>query len=218
MSPHVSPEVEDWQESRWPPLIAIFVAGGLYAILPSNFVPGGSWVEWIIPSLELVLLIVAASAPPRNESNVLRRAGIGLAVLITVANAGSLAMLIAGIAGEQGLQGRDLTWAAIDLWVTNAIIFGVWYWELDGGGPRVRAEKPARYHEFLFAQYQLPEPWTWRPQFLDYLFVAFTNSASFAPADTMPLSTRTKALMAGQSVISLGIILIVAARAISILH
>lgn len=218
MSPHVSPEVDDWQESRWPPLIAIFVAGGLYAILPSNFVPGGSWVEWIIPSLELVLLIVAASAPPRNESNVLRRAGIGLAVLITVANAGSLAMLVAGIAGEQGLQGRDLTWAAIDLWVTNAIIFGVWYWELDGGGPRVRAEQPARYHEFLFAQYQLPEPWTWRPQFLDYLFVAFTNSASFAPADTMPLSTRTKALMAGQSVISLGIILIVAARAISILH
>lgn len=218
MSPHVSPEVEDWQESRWPPLIALLLAGVLYAVLPSDFVPGGTWAGWIIPALELVLIGVAASAPPRNESHRLRNAGIALAVLITITNAGSLVMLVIGIVGEQGLQGRDLTLAAVDVWVTNAIIFAVWYWELDGGGPRARAEAPVGFHDFLFPQYQIEKPWTWRPQFLDYLYVAFTNAASFAPADTLPMTTRVKALMTLQSVISLGVILIVAARAISILH
>ncbi len=218
VSPRIPDDQRDWQESRWPPLIAILIAGVLYAILPSNFIPGGEWVGWIIPSLEVVLIIVAAFAPPRHESNRLRDVGIALAVLITIANASSLVMLIAGIMGEQGLAGRDLTWAAVDIWVTNMIIFAVWYWELDGGGPRLRAEAPARHHDFLFAQYQLPEPWTWRPVFLDYLFVAFTNAASFAPADTLPLTIRAKAIMSVQSVISLGVILIVAARAISILH
>jgi hypothetical protein len=120
--------------------------------------------------------------------------------------------------GEQGLEGRTLTLAAIDIWVTNTIIFAVWYWELDGGGPRARAEAAARYHELLFPQYQVPEPWTWRPQFLDYLYLGFTNAASFAPADTLPMSTRVKAIMTLQSVISLGVIIIVAARAISILR
>ncbi len=218
MSPHVSPEVEDWQESRWPPLIALLIAGALYAVLPSDFIPGGEWAGWVIPLLELVLIAVAASAPPRSESNRLRNAGIALAVIITLANAGSLVMLIIGIVGEQGLEGRTLTLAAIDIWVTNTIIFAVWYWELDGGGPRARAEAPARYHELLFPQYQVPEPWTWRPQFLDYLYLGFTNAASFAPADTLPMSTRVKAIMTLQSVISLGVIIIVAARAISILH
>ena len=218
VSPEVSLNTGSWQESRWPPLIAILVAGALYAVLPSNYVLAGRWFGWIIPSLEVVLVIVAASAPPRAESHRLRNIGITLAVLITVANASSLVTLIVGITQEHGLQGRDLTWAAINIWVTNIIIFAVWYWEMDGGGPRQRAERAVGYADFLFPQYQLPEPWTWRPAFLDYLYIAFTNASSFAPADSLPMTTRAKAMMALQSIISLGVILIVAARAISILH
>ena len=203
---------------RWPPLIAILVAGGLYALLPSNYVMAGRWFGWVIPSLEVVLVIVAASAPPRAESNRLRNIGITLAALITVANASSLVTLVIGITQENGLQGRDLTWAAIDIWVTNIIIFAVWYWEIDGGGPKERAERAPGYADFLFPQYQLPGPWTWRPAFLDYHYIALTNASSFAPADSLPMTTRVKAMMSVQSLISLGVILIVAARAINILH
>ena len=218
VSPEVSLNTDSWQESRWPPLIAILVAGALYAVLPSNYVLGGRWFGWIIPSLEVVLVIVAASAPPRAESNRLRNIGITLAALITVANASSLVTLVIGITQENGLQGRDLTWAAIDIWVTNIIIFAVWYWEIDGGGPKERAERAPGYADFLFPQYQLPGPWTWRPAFLDYLYIALTNASSFAPADSLPMTTRVKAMMSVQSLISLGVILIVAARAINILH
>ena len=218
VSPEVSLNTDSWQESRWPPLIAILVAGALYAVLPSNYVLGGQWFGWIIPSLEVVLVIVAASAPPRAESNRLRNIGITLAALITVANASSLVTLVIGITQENGLQGRDLTWAAIDIWVTNIIIFAVWYWEIDGGGPKERAERAPGYADFLFPQYQLPGPWTWRPAFLDYLYIALTNASSFAPADSLPMTTRVKAMMSVQSLISLGVILIVAARAINTLH
>jgi uncharacterized membrane protein len=218
VSPHVSPEVEDWQESRWPPLIAILIAGALYILLPDRLILGGGIFGWVIPGLEVALIVVALMTTPRRESNARRDLGIALAVLITVANGASLIMLIVGIATEQGFAGHDLVWAGIDIWVTNAIIFAVWYWEMDGGGPRMRAEAPVGYHDFLFPQFQISEPWTWRPQFLDYLFVAFTNAASFAPADTLPMTTRAKALMSLQSLISLAVILIVAARAINVLH
>ena len=148
----------------------------------------------------------------------MRNIGITLAALITVANASSLVTLVIGITQESGLQGRDLTWAAIDIWVTNIIIFAVWYWEIDGGGPKQRAERAVGYADILFPQYQLPGPWTWRPAFLDYLYIGFTNASSFAPADSLPMTTRVKAMMSVQSLISLGVILIVAARAINTLH
>ncbi len=86
------------------------------------------------------------------------------------------------------------------------------------GGPKQGAERAVGYADFLFPQYQLPEPWTWRPAFLDYLYIALTRASSFAPADSLIMTTRAKAMMALQSIISLGVILIVAARAISILH
>jgi uncharacterized membrane protein len=207
-----------WRESRWPPLIAILIAGALYILLPDRLILGGGLLKWIIPVLEVALIVVAVVTAPQWESNLRRNLGVALAVLITIANAASLVMLIVGIATEQGFAGHDLVWAGINIWVTNAIIFAVWYWEMDGGGPRIRAGAPGGYHDFLFPQFQVPEPWTWRPAFLDYLFVAFTNAASFAPADTLPMTTRAKALMSLQSIISLAVILIVAARAINVLN
>ncbi len=218
MSPHVPHDATDWRESRWPPLIALVLAGALYVLLPDRLILGGGYFGWVVPVLEVLLIIVAVVTDPRRESDMRRRLGIALAIIITIANGASLVMLIVGIAYESGFQGHDLVWAGIDIWVTNAIIFGIWYWEMDGGGPRRRAEAPAGYTDFLFPQYQVSGPWTWRPAFLDYLFVAFTNAASFAPADTLPMTTRAKALMSLQSIISLGVILIVAARAINILH
>ena len=116
------------------------------------------------------------------------------------------------------------------IWFTNILVFALWFWELDGGGPDARAHANAatefRNADFLFPQIQLTiassglssciDP-LWKPQFLDYLYVAFTTSAAFSPADVQPLSRWAKALMGTEALISLITIAIVLARAISVI-
>lgn len=215
----MAPTAEDanpWRESRWPPLLALLVAAALEVTLPGDLILGGGWIRWIIPALVVILIIVSAVSPV-DESDRRRRLGITLAALVTLANAVAIGELVYGIVGAAGFEGKYLIVAALQVWFTNVIIFGIWFWEIDGGGPRHRAQAPAGPHEQLFAQYTLPEPWTWRPAFWDYLYLSFTNSVSFAPADALPLRHRMKLLMAVESVLSLMVILIIAARAISIL-
>lgn len=215
----MAPTAEDanpWRESRWPPLAALLVAALLEVSLPGDLILGGGWIRWIIPAL-VVILIAVAAASPVDESDRRRRLGITLAALVTLANAGAIGALVYGIVAESGFEGKYLIVAALQVWFTNVIVFAVWFWEIDGGGPRHRAQSPPVPHEYLFAQYTLPEPWTWRPAFWDYLYVSFTNSVSFAPADVLPLRHRMKLLMALESILSLMVILIIAARAISIL-
>ena len=215
----MAPTAEDanpWRESRWPPLLALLVAAALEVSLPGDLILGGGWIRWIIPALVVILIIVSAVSPV-EESDRRRRLGITLAALVTLVNAVAIGELVYGIVGEAGFEGRYLIVAALQVWFTNVIIFGVWFWEIDGGGPRHRAQAPPGPHEQLFAQYTLPEPWSWRPAFWDYLYLSFTNSVSFAPADALPLRHRMKLLMAVESVLSLMVILIIAARAISIL-
>jgi len=214
--PSTGENANPWRESRWPPLAALFVAALLEFALPDDLILGGGWIRWIIPALVVVLIVVAA-ASPAEESDRRRRLGITLAALVTVANAVAIGELVYGIVGAAGFEGRYLIVAALQVWFTNVIVFAVWFWEIDGGGPRHRALAAPGPHEYLFAQYTLPTPWRWRPVFWDYLYISFTNSVSFAPADVLPLRHRMKLLMAVQSLLSLMVILIVAARAVSIL-
>jgi uncharacterized membrane protein len=214
--PSTGEDANAWRESRWPPLAALLVAALLEVSLPGDLVLGGGWIRWIIPALVVILIVVAAVFPV-EESDRRRRLGMTLAALVTLANAGAIGALVYGIVTESGFEGKYLIVAALQVWFTNVIVFAVWFWEIDGGGPRHRAQAPPVPHEYLFAQYTLPEPWTWRPAFWDYLYVSFTNSVSFAPADVLPLRHRMKLLMALESILSLMVILIVAARAISIL-
>lgn len=216
----MAPSAEDanpWRESRWPPLAALFVAALLEVTLPGDLILGGGWIRWIIPALVAVLIIISAVSPV-EETDRRRRIGVTVAALVTIANAGAIGALVYGIVAEAGFEGKYLIVAALQVWFTNMIVFAVWFWEIDGGGPRHRALAPPGPHEYLFAQYSLPEPWTWRPAFWDYLYVSFTNSVSFAPADVLPLRHRMKLLMAMESLLSLMVILIIAARAISILY
>ncbi len=211
------PDDEAWRESRWPPVVALVAAVVLYATLPGSLILGGGWLRWIVPALEVILIIIAL-VPPVAESDRRRHIGVVLAALITLANASAIALLVNGVVTESGFEGRYLIVSALQVWITNVIIFAVWFWEIDGGGPRRRALSEATPHDFLFGQYQMAGPWTWRPTFPDYLYVSVTNSTSFAPADTLPLRHRVKALMASQALLSALVILIVAARAISILR
>lgn len=208
---------DGWEESKWPPFVAILMAAGLYMILPGSLILGGGYFRWLIPAIEIVMLVIVFS-PPVYESERRRHLVITLVVIATVANASSIVLLVHGITTERGFDAQSLLGAALAVWATNAIVFALWFWESDGGGPRARARAAVGAHDFLFAQYTLPEPWTWRPDFLDYLFMSITNSTSFAPADTLPLTRRAKALMAAQSVLSVAIVIVILSRAINILH
>jgi len=105
------------------------------------------------------------------------------------------------------------------IWLTNVIAFGVWYWELDRGGPAARAHATRQHPDFLFAQMQTPElaPDDWEPAFVDYLYVSFTNAAAFSPTDVLPLSRWAKLTMLVQSAVSLSTVALVVARAVNTL-
>ena len=113
-----------------------------------------------------------------------------------------------------------LIYSAVSIWLTNVIVFGLWYWEVDRGGPHLRAGNDKLLPDLQFPQMENPAlaPRGWRPRFHDYLYTSFANGTSFAPADAMPLTLRMKALFATESVVSLVTIAVVAARAVNILR
>jgi uncharacterized membrane protein len=207
-------------ESIWPARIAVVAATALQIALPNRYeIPP----TWLLPTLGVLLAIGLSVAHPRRitrHSPQLRLISILLIAVITLANAGSAGRLITAL-----LQGRAhesattllLTGGAI--WLTNVIVFGMWYWNLDRGGPAARAQALKSYPDFLFPQMTAPElsPADWQPEFFDYLYLSFTNAAAFSPTDTLPLARWAKMTMMMQSIVSLGTIVLVIARAVNIL-
>ncbi len=213
-------------EPRWPAGIAVLVALALYVTLPAPVLLGSRFTtefRLIVPALELGLLIpLAVTAPHREpiESGRRRRAAIIMIAIISLANILALGFLIAALLDPHSdLSGRSLLLAAVQIWVTNVIAFGLWYWELDGGGPPARFREPSARRDFAFPQMTDPEvaPDAWYPRFLDYLYVSYTNATAFSPTDTMPLSHWAKTLMLTQSLASILTLLLVGARAVNIL-
>jgi uncharacterized membrane protein len=209
------------REPRWPASLAVLGAIVLYTLLPDKLI--FSYTRWIVPALEVALLLpLSVIAPHRHieESQWRRMASIALIAIINLANIASLALLVGNlIGGHAKASGTDLIFAAADIWLTNAIVFALWYWELDRGGPGARCAESHRAPDFLFPQMSTPEaaPPGWVPRFVDYLYVSFTNAEAFSPTDTMPLTQWAKLLMTVQSVASLITIALVAARAVNIL-
>ena len=180
-------------------------------------------VRWVLPALEVVLLIplaIGSRYRHHTESARARILAVALIAVITIANLYSLVLLAYYLIHGGKAEGHQLILSSIFVWLTNVTIFGLWFWELDRGGPGARtapnSEDPP---EFLFPQMQNPNlvPKGWRPVFFDYLYVSLTNATAFSPTDTMPLSIRAKALMAVQAVASLLTVALVAARAVNIL-
>ena len=125
------------------------------------------------------------------------------------------------LSGHAG-TGRTLLLDSLNIWVTNIVLFALWFWALDRGGPAAKGLISEQESDFLFTQQQTDSARTqfpnWSPGFVDYLFLAFTNSTAFSPADTLPLTARAKLLMMAESVISLATIALVASRAVGILN
>jgi hypothetical protein len=207
-------------ESRLPATLAVLVAALLNYVLPGKFTLGPTW---LMPVLELIILIPLTLAAPRrvpNENRWKQAMAVASIAIVNVANFASLYLLIRTLIYDaKSVDGQQLLFSSVAIWATNIIVFGLWYWEIDRGGPDDRLETEHAAPDFLFPQMTAPgctyEGWT--PFFIDYLYVAFTNATAFSPTDTMPLTPVAKVLMMLQSICSLATIAIVASRAVNIL-
>jgi len=207
-------------EPRWPALLAVLAAMALQLILPDTLIRGlGN--RGLIPALEGALMVVLLIANPGHiskEQSRLRIIGVALIALITVANVISLTELIHALLYGTKAGGRPLVYASVPVWLTNVIVFGLWYWELDRGGPAARQVPDHPRPDFLFPQMSTPGSAPgWAPDFLDYLYTSFTNATAFSPTDTMPLTAWSKLLMMLQSFTSLVTVAVVVSRAVNIL-
>jgi uncharacterized membrane protein len=206
-------------EPRWPASVALVLCVLLYVLLPNRLVVGPHWLLPVLVALPLGPLSARRHRHP-DESPWIRHAVLGLITLVTLANVTSMVLLVHHLLVAQVSQGRKLIYSAVAVWLTNIIVYGLWFWEIDRGGPHRRASGEKLQADLQFPQMENPNlaPEHWRPRFTDYLYTSFANGTSFAPADAMPLSFRMKVLFTTESVVSLVTIAVVAARAVNILR
>jgi uncharacterized membrane protein len=207
-------------ESFWPPVTAILVATLLQASLPHRV----GELRWIFVGLSLVLLLVVAFVNPRQierRHRPLRGVMLVLVAALSLGNAISGAQLVIDLVNAQGIRDAGkllLTGGAI--WLTNVIVFSLWYWLFDRGGPYARVHADDIYPAFMFPQTADPglAPQPWKPEYVDYLYLSFTNAMAFSPTDVMPLKHWAKLTMLVQSLVSLMVAVLVIARAVNIFH
>ena len=202
-------------EPRWPALVAMVAAACLYWALPEPLSLGPRWGLLVVIFVLLVPLVISNRQGAHNVARFLAFVAVGA---ITVAMMASLAVLIQGLPKHRDSP-QALLRSAVALWVTNILVFALWYWKLDAGGPLGRERSRGRLDSsFLFPQMLIPEcEGVWSPNFMDYLFLAFNTSTAFSPTDTAPLSRWAKAGMIIQALISLTVVALLAARAVNIL-
>jgi hypothetical protein len=192
----------------------------LQLVLPDKFVAGP---RFVLPVLEafLVLSLFVTTRKAVFTQSILRKVNsFTLIVFIGLANIYALQRLAHTLlVGGKVSDGHSLILTAMNIFFTNIIVFGLLYWEIDGGGPARRTTENLRERDLSYPQMQNPElaPIDWTPNFLDYLYVSLTNATAFSPTDTMPLTRIAKILMGTQSLVSLAAIALVASRAVNIL-
>ena len=208
-------------EARWQAAVAVAVAVALQFPLPGRLVLVHP--VWLLPALEGLLLLILVMANPHRiniQSRALRLLGLTLAALLSLANAWSVARLAVGLVqGTEGNTAGPLLVTGGIIWLTNVIVFALWYWEFDRGGPVARANALRMYPDFQFVQMVAPQlaPPDWEPAFSDYLYLSFTNAAAFSPTDVLPMSRWAKMGMTVQAAISIVTVALVVARAVNIL-
>ncbi|MBS1795303.1 MAG: DUF1345 domain-containing protein [Acidobacteria bacterium] len=211
---------EIWQpEPRWHALIAVAAVGGLYSALPKDLI-----IEprWLFPAAVFALLVPTVVTHAKKYHRMNRLLGFALNALLTVGMIASVVLLVFTLPDKTETASELLISAGL-LWFTNVIVFALWYWRLDAGGPHKREKTVGHANgAFLFPQMTLsPEAKAetaqeeWSPNFVDYLFIAFNTSTAFSPTDVPVLERWAKVLMMLQSVISLTVIALLAARAVN---
>ena len=220
MTANVS-EQDRWDpEPRWPAAIAVLALGGLYLALPAALTFGP---RWLFPAAIAVLLVPTVISHRAGKHSLNRILGFTVTGLVTVGMIFSLTLLIGALPAHKESP-TALLLSAASLWFTNILVFALWYWRLDAGGPHGRELRLGHPDgSFLFPQLTMPSESSadpleaWSPNFLDYLFLAFNTSTAFSPTDVPVLARWGKVLMMLQSLISLTVIVLLAARAVNIL-
>lgn len=245
--PQVEQDLELHREIR--PQLALASVGALlfgvaYLLLPDNLTVGPNWLVLAIEAIVLLPLTYAAYFHPLPVT-LARGIRTGLLVVLTLTLLSSIALLVGALPGFGPQRGRQLLRPAVLLWVSNILIFAVWYWELDGGGPAQRHRRGPQAGDFLFPQHTVQTEYQstsspsstphqaqdhtqgsggrqrqrqhWAPGFVDYVFLAFCFATALSPADTAPLTPRAKLLMMAEALISIAIIALLVARSVNIL-
>ena len=208
-------------EPRWPAAIAVVAVTGLYLALPPYMIIGP---RWVFPAIIIALLVPTVITHRAGKHSINRILGFTVTGLVTTGMIVSVALLIAALPSHKESP-TQLLMSAAALWTTNVLVFALWYWRLDAGGPHRRDSRLGHPDgAFLFPQMTMPpeakvksrQP-AWSPNFVDYLFIAFNTSTAFSPTDVPVLTRWGKALMMLQSMISLTVLVLLAARAVNIL-
>ena len=218
-------------EHRWPAAIALVVALTLYAMLPSSFFPV---LRYVVVGIGLVLLIPLFAVNPvrlHRQTGWSRALSVGQTLLLLVANQVALGQLVFQLVSAQKDDGPTLLLAAVQVWVTNVIVYALLFWEIDRGGPVSRTQ--AARKELPRADFRFPQDEdhdaidevaarssaksNWTAGFVDYLYFSASNSMAFSPTDAMPLASRAKILMLMESFGGFVILALVIARAVSLL-
>src|ERR1044071_7086450 len=216
-----SPEHIDKPEPRGQAVLAFLAISAIYLALPRNLVVGPIW---LLPTLIVILLVPTVVSHRVGRQSLNRTLGFVINGITTLALIGSVILLVRALPGHRESAVRLLRSGGL-LWLTNVIVFALWYWRLDGGGPTLRQkQKKFGSTSFLFPQMQIPhdergqfECVRWRPRFVDYLFVAFTQSSTFGPTDSPLLARWAKVMAMIQVLISLTIVVLLISRAIGVL-
>jgi hypothetical protein len=216
-----TPNHVDKAEPRWHVLAAVLAVAGINLALPRHLVVGP---RWLLPTMIIVLLIPTVVSHRVGKRSLNRALGLMINGVITVVLIASVALLVRALPSHKESPLELLRSGGL-LWLTNVIVFALWYWRLDGGGPSARAEhKRFGSCSFVFPQMQLEKTERgrfdcegWRPRFIDYLFVAFTQSSTFGPTDAPLLARWAKILTMIQIAISLCIVVLLISRGVGVL-
>jgi hypothetical protein len=209
-------------EPRWIPATALIGFMALNVAL-RIWLPSDSAVRvpWLIPAVELLLIGMLVLSDPGNlarHRRKLRRVAVTLVVLLVLAELWATALLIYDLVKGTGVtqSADELLATGAVIWIGNNIAFALLYWLIDGGGPLARSQLETPV-DFAFVQHQNPElaPSGWRPVFLDYLHLGFTNATAFSPTDVMPLTHRAKFTMVVQATVALTLFGLIVARAVN---
>ena len=201
---------------RWPAAVVLLVIGALFLPISDQLTAGPSWLPLVVVAVLLLLVNVAVLRERHDLGRAFALAAVSVMTVAVVLSTIYLVseLFLGGVTAAGMLQGSGL------IWVANILTFAVWYWEVDGGGPRMRHVDRHETSDFLFPQLQVGDGTSiqgWSPNFLDYLFVAWNASLAYSPTDTLVMSRRVKVLMMIQSLTSLTTIAVLAARAINTL-
>jgi len=206
-------------DARWPAELAVVAAILLYVVLPNRLIVGP---RWLLPALEALLIVPLAirrRVGAGRTDPLWRALSVAVIALVNLANVISVGLLVHRVLYNEPTKSTQLMYSGIAIWVTNVIVFGLWYWELDRGGPTARSVRSERAPDFLFPEmiYQHLGPHNWQPGFFDYLYIGFTNATAFSPTVATPISVTAKWLMMLEASISLVTVLVIVSRAVGII-